>query len=53
MRILLLTQYYPPEPVVFQSDLVRILRERGHEVTVMTSFPCYPKGASTMVGNKN
>ena len=45
MRVLLLTQYYPPEPVHFQPDVVRILRERGHEVTVLTGFPCYPKGS--------
>lgn len=44
MRILLLTQYYPPEPVLKFADLARGLRERGHEVQVITGFPCYPAG---------
>lgn len=44
MKILYLTQYFPPEPVPLQPDFVRILRERGHEVTVLTGFPCWPAG---------
>ncbi len=44
MRILLLTQYYAPEPVDKFTDLARGLRERGHEVEVITGFPCYPHG---------
>jgi glycosyltransferase involved in cell wall biosynthesis len=42
MRVLLLTQYYPPEPVFQFADLARGLRARGHEVQVITGFPCYP-----------
>jgi lipopolysaccharide/colanic/teichoic acid biosynthesis glycosyltransferase/glycosyltransferase involved in cell wall biosynthesis len=44
MRVLLLTQYYAPEPVDKFTDLARGLRERGHLVEVITGFPCYPHG---------
>ena len=44
MRVLLLTQYYPPEPVLKLADLARGLRDRGHEVQVITGHPCYPAG---------
>jgi dTDP-4-amino-4,6-dideoxygalactose transaminase/lipopolysaccharide/colanic/teichoic acid biosynthesis glycosyltransferase len=44
MRVLLLTQYYAPEPVDKFTDLARGLRERGHQVEVITGFPCYPHG---------
>ena len=44
MQILLLTQYYYPEPVEKVHDLARGLVQMGHEVQVITSFPCYPKG---------
>lgn len=41
MRILLVTQYFPPEPMRV-GDLAVGLRELGHEVTVLTAFPSYP-----------
>lgn len=41
LRILIVSQYFPPEPMRV-GDLARGLRERGHEVTVLTSFPSYP-----------
>jgi glycosyltransferase involved in cell wall biosynthesis len=44
MRILLLSQYYFPEPVEKVHDLARGLARRGHEVEVLTGFPCYPHG---------
>jgi colanic acid biosynthesis glycosyl transferase WcaI len=44
MRVLLLTQYYAPEPVTKFTELARGLRERGHQVEVITGFPCYPQG---------
>lgn len=44
MRILLLTQWFDPEPtfkgLAFAKELVR----RGHEVEVLTGFPNYPGG---------
>ncbi len=44
MRILMLSQYYAPEPAAMVVDLARGLRERGHQVQVITGFPCYPEG---------
>lgn len=43
MRVLIVSQYFPPEPFRV-GDLSRGLLERGHEVTVLTGFPNYPKG---------
>ncbi len=44
MRILMLTQWFDPEPtfkgLAFAKELVR----RGHEVEVLTGFPNYPGG---------
>lgn len=45
MRILLLTQWFDPEPnnikaLVFAKEL----KKRGHEVQVLTGFPNYPTG---------
>src|SRR5690349_3491309 len=47
MRITLLTQYYPPEigaPQTRLALLARLLTGRGHQVTVLTAMPNYPKG---------
>jgi glycosyltransferase involved in cell wall biosynthesis len=47
MRILILTQYYPPETGAPQnrlSDLAKRLAKFGHIVTVLTALPNYPKG---------
>ena len=47
MRILLLTQYFPPETGAAQerlSDLAGRLCSFGHAVTVLTSLPNYPTG---------
>jgi glycosyltransferase involved in cell wall biosynthesis len=44
MRVLILSQYYYPEPVEKVHDLARGLVRLGHEVQVVTGFPCYPKG---------
>ena len=44
MRIAILTQYYPPEPIPKPHELARGLAERGHEVVVITGFPNYPAG---------
>ena len=45
MRILYLTQYFPPEmgaPQVRIPELMRHMTLRGHEVTVVTAMPNYP-----------
>jgi colanic acid biosynthesis glycosyl transferase WcaI len=44
MRILLLTQWFPPEPQKLLLELATTLREMGHDVTVLTGFPNYPTG---------
>jgi len=44
MRILLLSQWYPPEPQKILSDLSETMQALGHEVTVLTGFPNYPSG---------
>ena len=47
MHILILTQYYPPETGAPQnrlSDLARRLARSGHDLTVLTAMPNYPRG---------
>ena len=47
MRILLLTQYFPPEfgaAAARNSEHARFWAEAGHEVEVCTGFPNYPTG---------
>ncbi|MBQ8184035.1 MAG: glycosyltransferase family 4 protein [Clostridia bacterium] len=43
MRILVICQYYYPEPFKVH-DVCEALVEKGHEVDVVTSFPNYPMG---------
>jgi glycosyltransferase involved in cell wall biosynthesis len=44
MRILLLTQWFDPEPTFKGLYFARALADAGHEVEVLTGFPNYPKG---------
>lgn len=47
MKILYVSQYYPPEmgaPAARVSELSREWVRRGHEVTVLTAFPHHPHG---------
>ena len=47
MRILHLTQYFPPEPGAVQvraHAMASNLVKRGHEVTVLTEMPNHPTG---------
>jgi len=47
MRILYLTQYFPPEVGATQTRAIEMttnLVKRGHDVTVLTEFPNHPKG---------
>lgn len=44
MRILILSQWYSPEPDIKNHLIARDLQERGHQVTVITGFPNYPTG---------
>lgn len=43
-RLILLTQWFEPEPVVKGLAFARRLGERGFEVEVVTGFPNYPGG---------
>jgi glycosyltransferase involved in cell wall biosynthesis len=44
MRVLILTEYYQPEPIPKPSEVADGLRRRGHHVTVLTGLPNYPQG---------
>lgn len=44
MKILILTQWYPPEPGLLMQELAQSLIGNGHQVTVLTGFPNYPSG---------
>ncbi len=43
MRILIVSQYFPPEPMRV-GDLAGGLSDLGNDVTVLTAFPSYPYG---------
>ena len=43
MRILILSQFYDPEPITFPHELAVGLKERGHEVSAITAIPNYPR----------
>ena len=45
MKILVISQYYEPEPFRI-SDICRELVQRGHDVTVVTGVPNYPEGVT-------
>jgi colanic acid biosynthesis glycosyl transferase WcaI len=44
MNILLLSQWYPPEPMKLLSDMAEGLQSMGHNVSVLTGFPNWPSG---------
>jgi len=44
MRILILTQWFDPEPTFKGLLFAKELRKSGHEVEVLTGFPNYPGG---------
>jgi len=44
MRILILSQWYIPEPDIKIHLLGKSLVERGHQITAITGFPNYPQG---------
>lgn len=43
MRILIISQYFWPETFRI-NDLATALKKQGHEVSVLTGFPNYPRG---------
>ncbi|HGF7511278.1 glycosyltransferase family 4 protein [Vibrio cholerae] len=44
MKILLLTQWFDPEPTFKGLLFAQALRDQGHDVEVLTGFPNYPGG---------
>ena len=47
MKILFLTQYCPPEVGAPQNrifEFAKQLKKFGHEVSILTAMPNYPKG---------
>lgn len=44
MKILIISQYFPPEPELKISGLARGLVKLGDEVEILTGYPNYPKG---------
>ena len=44
MKILLVSQFFQPEPIFKGLPLARELKARGHGVEVLTGFPNYPGG---------
>ena len=44
MRILIVTQWFQPEPHFKGLDFAKALQQKGHEVEVLTGFPNYPGG---------
>lgn len=43
MKILVITQYFWPESFKI-NDLALSLKDKGHDVTILTAIPNYPKG---------
>lgn len=44
LRVLIVTQWFDPEPTFKGMVFARAIRERGFEVEVVTGFPNYPGG---------
>jgi glycosyltransferase involved in cell wall biosynthesis len=44
LKILLITQFFAPEPNIKGLPFAQALAERGHSVQVLTGFPNYPGG---------
>jgi len=45
MRVLVLSQYYDPEPIAKPGEIASELVARGHHVEVLTGLPNYPTGS--------
>ncbi len=44
MKILIISQYYPPESAFVPATIARTLAAQGHQVKVLTGYPNYPEG---------
>ena len=46
MKILILTQWFPPEPGLLMPELAQTLMALGHQVTVLTGFQTFLPASS-------
>lgn len=44
LKIMILTQWFDPEPTFKGLTFAKALKERGHDISVVTGFPNYPGG---------
>lgn len=44
VKVLVVSQYFPPERPTIAAAIARGLADKGHEVRVLTGFPNYPEG---------
>jgi colanic acid biosynthesis glycosyl transferase WcaI len=44
LRIVVCTQWFPPEKAAIPADIAAGLAAQGHDVSVLTGFPNYPTG---------
>jgi glycosyltransferase involved in cell wall biosynthesis len=44
VKVVIISQYYPPENTLISPTLARKLADKGHQVRVITGFPNYPEG---------
>ncbi len=44
MKVVIISQYYPPENTLISPTLARRLAAKGHQVRVITGYPNYPEG---------
>ena len=45
LRVLFISQWFPPEPYLLPLDIAQSLQAAGCEVTVLTGIPNYPSGS--------
>ena len=47
VRVLFISQWFPPEPYLLPLDIAQSLQAAGCDVTVLTGIPNYPSGSVT------
>ena len=44
VKVLIISQYYPPERSRIPAEIAQGMKAKGHEVRVLTGYPNYPEG---------
>ena len=44
MKVLVVSQYFPPERATIVPAIAQGLADKGHEIRVLTGYPNYPEG---------